>query len=287
MSDDQSLHSAMRAHNLESLPSDEFKSHPLWPSVFEWLVETPSPLVTWDIPSDFFTAVDALQVSEFEKAQHRRDFNESELLRRAMGVGPYHPGDHATLYHAAEHRLGGALCYSAGVAWLLDARREDGPKDLAASLRHDGLVTALEAWLQRPDVLPNEPFDAKKELPWVCKVGRSGADGITAKFFMSEIIKAVSPSDMLKGIVAAEGNAKRDAAKLKKNRAAGMKPQVQAEFIGLIEHLWVPWALWCKPKDEILLTLQPGRKADICVAWEKIARNISALGFAASWVKNE
>lgn len=172
------------------------------------------------------------------------------------------------------------------MAWRLEDRRADGVKDFAASLRYDGLVTALGAWLRRPDILPNEPFDAKKETPWVCKLARSGADDVAARFFMSALNDSLAPGDLLKGIVAAEGNARRDADNLEKNRKDGVKVKETAEFRALIEHLWIPWALWCKPKDEILLTLQPERKADICVAWEKIARNISTLGFAASWVKN-
>ena len=279
--------SAMRVHHLESLPSEDLKKHPLWPSVLEWARETPCPVVSWNHHSDFFAAVDALAVLYFAKGQHRRAFNESELLRRAMVGRAYHPGDHAILYHVAGHRLGGAICYAVGKAWQLEQWRKGGVKDFSASLRHDGILPALEAWLRRPDILSDDPFDAKKEIPWVGKLVRSGADDVAAEFFMSALATGLPPGDLWKGIVAADGNAGRDADKLAKNRAAGIKPQVQAEFIGLIEHLWIPLALWCKPKDMILMTLQPDRKSDICAAWEKISRNISKLGFAASWVKNE
>jgi len=182
MSDDQSLHAAMRAHNLESLPSDEFKSHPLWPIIFEWILETPSPVVTWDIYSGFFATVEGLQVSEFERQQHRRQFNESELLRRAMVGGAYAPGDHASLYHVAGHPLGAALCYAAGVAWRLNTRKADGRGDFAASLRRDGLLPALDAWLRRPDILTHTPLD-DKAVPWLNRLSDSETDEAAAAFY--------------------------------------------------------------------------------------------------------
>lgn len=182
-----------------------------------------------------------------------------------------------------------------------------GMNDFAASLRHDGLLPALDAWLRRPDVLPNGPFDAKTETPWVCKLGRSGSDDVAARFFMSALVNdSLAPGDLLQGIVAADGNARRDAAKLAKNRAAGMKPQVPADFLGLIETLWIPLALWCKsaseicngfrqPQDRIVFKSakdlpEARRRAqeaaeDERKAHKKISNNISSLGFAASWVK--
>lgn len=292
MNSDKGIYAAMRAHNLEALPSDNFKNHPLWPSIFEWLLVTPSPSVPWDFHSDFFAAVQELPVDEFEKKQHRRAFNESELLRRAMVGETYDPGDHATLYHFAEHGLGDALCYAAGVVWLLEEHGPERFKDFSASLRQAGIVPALEAWLRRPDILQGIT-DFKKEIPFVCKLSDSGTDEVAANYFLQAIQKEIGDSRAFKkAIVNAEGNTRRDANNLKKRREGkdgkkGQKQQPVAEFRKLIEHLWIPWALWRMSNEEILAVLQPARKNDICDAHDRIGKDISDLKFSASRVRRQ
>jgi hypothetical protein len=290
MSADMDLLAAMRANNLEALPSDDFKTHPLWPSIFEWVLNSPSPRVAWDLPADFFAAVEALPVDEFEKKQHRRAFQESKLLLYAMMGDTSDPGDHAMLYHAAEHRLGDGLCYATGVAWRLERHRSDGLKDFSKSLRQEGMVMALEAWLQRPSILSSE-YNAIKEIPWACKLSESGSDEGAANYFLAAFQKEIGDSKTYrKAIVNADGNARRDAANLKKRREGEggkkkQKEQNEAEFRDLIEHLWIPWALWRMSNDEILTVLQPARKVDICNAHERIARDISDLHFSSSRIK--
>jgi hypothetical protein len=289
MNTDDQICSAMIARNLELHPSDELKNHPLWPNIFEWLLESPHPVVTWSHHSVFFSAVDALPSDEFEKEQFRREFNESELLRRAMVGGTYHQGDHAVLYCISSHRLGNALCYAAGLAWILREHRAAGVDDFAESLRKEGFITALESWLRRKNIaaiLPSD-LDALGEIPWVHKLSESGKNE-AANYFLSALPSQIGDSGaFIKAIVNADGNARRDAAKLIKNRKDGVKPQQPAEFSSLIEHLWIPWALWTKTDEGIVATLQPNRKRDLIEAQKLVGNNVSALGFSASRLKKD
>lgn len=83
----------------------------------------------------------------------------------------------------------------------------------------------------------------------------------------------------------ADWNAHRDAANLKKRRDAGMQEQKPSEFRKVIELCWVPSALWCKSDAEIVCVLNPELRDNMADAYDRVRKDISALGFAASRLK--
>ena len=247
------------------------RQHPLWPALQEWCSATPiMPWMPWD---GFEAAVDALLCDEFRKRSLRSIYKESEFLRAALVGGGHDHLAHEMIYHAAHHRLGDLLCNAAWVAFYLG---DDHFRTFAESLRQNGFIEALEEWAKRPMFCCNyRPVDAevaKDEIPWLCKLSDSGVDEAASSFFFDAFkTQFGNTSDFRRTLRKADWNIERDAANLKKRRANGVEEAQPAEFRGLIECFWIPLGLWTKSAEEILQTLQPGRKHDNSKAHLKMA----------------
>lgn len=238
----------MRAHNLEALPSDDLKAHPLWPNIYEWMLTTPSPCVSWNHPPDFSAAVKALRVDEVEKKFHRLAFNESEALGRAMVGGTYNPTDHAALYHVTGHRLGRALCYAAGLALAC------GPvffSSFAVSSRLPGFLDALEAWAGY--CFDDTPLTREKSLSLVYReiIAKELPGG---NFWLKVCIdRFADPKDAFDAIA----DEKRRAHDAEKKRSGRNSPRKPAKHLERIARGWLPLSLWARTSKDIAHLLEP------------------------------
>ena len=286
--------------------AEALKEHPLWPTIQEWCATSYEPPIPWLPRHEFQAELESLGFDPYQNFCIWQTYCETEILRQALVGGKYDAIAHEMLYKAAGHDLGRALCFAAGAALRGGPKQQEEIDkenkkrmakgepllpasevfaDFAASTRHIEIVTALEAWMRRPGILDNVPIDGKL-TPWLCKLSDSGTDETAAAFVTSTLARSIGTKTLRIAQRNAEDNAKRGAANLKKRRDEGKKEQKPAEFRKQVERWWVPAALWCKSDAGIVSAITPERRDNMTDAYDRVRKDISALGFTGSRLKH-
>lgn len=255
----------------------KLQDHPLWPTIRDWASSSPLKAVAFAPVDAFQRNIDSLILKNpiwgYEEAIDTfwQEYQNAELLRRALIGDPYCIEAHHILYQMSAHRLGGALCLAAA-----HASQDPGWfRDFSESTRVDGFEIALKAWARH---FLEEEFNGKNELKWVMQ-NLVGKDEVGADFWLAACQQAIGNSAEYVKSSAEEFGRSGAAARMKKKRGRESKP---SKFKDLLQALWVPAALWCKSNEQIVSILAPEQKEDMMGAYRRVARDITDLGFTSS-----